>query len=321
MSADKNARRANRTARRELMRTRDARKAWTGVATLVIAAACAADAPPAAAPVPNAPAPAAAPGPASFPVTVTTLDLADPRTGRALPTRVHHPTAGGPHPLVLMAHGYRLTADGYSPLLDRVAARGYVVAAPDFPGTSGRTGDGDRSDLVNQPGYLAAVADGVVAAAGRPDAAVPAVDHPDRLAAMGHSDGGLTAAALAFNDRYRDGRVAAAVVLTGGTALFPGGWSVPDAPPLLAVHGSADTTNPPSASTGMVATLPATAPRHLVTVQGGDHIGPYLGDGSPPVLADAIADFLDLHLRGGAEAAAVERFRRDAGTPPLSLTE
>jgi predicted dienelactone hydrolase len=290
-------------------------------ATIALVTACATE-PPAAAPAPtDRPAPAAEPAPAPVAVAQTTLDLTDPRTGRPLPTRVHHPAGPGPFPLVLMAHGYNLSADGYGPLLDRVAARGYVVAAPDFPHTSSRTGDGDRSDLVNQPGYLAAVADGVVAASGRPAPTVPTVAHPERLAAMGHSDGGLTAAAIAFNDTYRDDRVAAAVVLTGGTALFPGGWSVPDAPPLLAVHGRADGTNPPSASTKMVSTLPATAPRYLVHVDGGDHIGPYMGDSSPVVLADTIADFLDVHLQGRGDPAAVERFRRDAGTPPLSLSE
>jgi predicted dienelactone hydrolase len=290
-------------------------------ATIALVSACATDRPSAAPAPPDRPSPAAVPEPAPVAVALTTLDLADHRTGLPLPTRVHHPAGPGPFPLVLMAHGYDLAADGYGPLLDRVAARGYLVAAPDFPHTSSRTGDGDRSDLVNQPGYLAAVADGVTAAGGRPGATVPAVEHPERLAVMGHSDGGLTAAAMAFNDTYRDGRVAAAVVLTGGTALFPGGWSVPDAPPLLAVHGSADGTNPPSASTRMVSTLPATAPRYLVTVDGGDHTGPYMGDASPAVLADTIADFLDVHLQGRGDPAAVERFRRDAGTPPLSLTE
>jgi dienelactone hydrolase len=263
-------------------------------------------------------------------VGTTTVDVVDEARGRHLPTHVHYPAADAPggldaapaagaFPLVVMAHGYRLPADGYARLLDAVAARGYVIAAPDFPHTA-PTGDGDRADLVNQPADLAAVADRIVAESDRSGSLVPSILRPDRLAVMGHSDGGLTAAAMAYNDSYRDGRVAAAVVLSGGMSLFPGNWSFTDAPPLLAVHGDQDTTNPPAATSQLLEALPPAAPRHLVTVAGGDHIGPFMGDTALPILGTVIADFLDVHLLDRGEQAAIERLHADANTPPLSLS-
>jgi dienelactone hydrolase len=218
-----------------------------------------------------------------------------------------------------MAHGYLLPPDGYERLMQGVAARGYTVAAPDFPHTSPK-GDGNRADLVNQPAELSLVADGIIAESARPGALVPPVNRPERLAVMGHSDGGLTAAAMAYNDTYRDPRVAAVVVMSGGLALFPGGWSVPGPPPLLAIHGDADAVNPPSASTDLIAALPDNVPRYLVTVQGGDHVGPYMGETALVGLATVIADFLYVHLERNGERFADERLHADANAAPLTLT-
>jgi predicted dienelactone hydrolase len=256
------------------------------------------------------------------------LDLLDEARGRPLPTTVHYPAAPGPggqgavpapgpFRLVVMAHGFGLAGEDYAVLLDAVATRGYIVAAPDFPGTS-TSGPGDRRDLVNQPADVAAVADRVVETGGA--GGLPAVADAGRYAVAGHSDGGLTAAALAYNERYRDPRVAAAVVLSGGMAVFPGEWAVPDPPPLLAVHGTADATNPLGASQRLVASLPAGVARSLVLVEGGGHADPFMTTVDVgTALGTVVADFLDLHLGAPAETGAAERFRRDASAPPLTL--
>jgi predicted dienelactone hydrolase len=195
-----------------------------------------------------------------------------------------------------------------------------VVAAPDFPHTSSNGGDGNRGDIVNQPADLVAVLDAIVAGA-VPE--VPAIAHPDRVAVMGHSDGGLTVSALAFNTQYRDPRIAAAVVMTGGRALFPGSYFAPGSPPLLAVHGTADETNPISASVSLWRDLPAGIPGYLVRIDGGSHLGPYLFDTGLPALGEVVADFLDAHLVPSidrhADEGAVTRLERDAGQAPLSI--
>src|SRR5947209_8872423 len=116
-----------------------------------------------------------------------------------------------------MAHGFRLPAGGYERILDAVSAAGYIVAAPAFPHTSAERGDGDRSDIVNQPADLSFVLDAVSGFAQQNPDQLPPVANPSRVAALGHSDGGLTVSAWAYNNSYRDRRVVSAVVMTGGT--------------------------------------------------------------------------------------------------------
>lgn len=243
--------------------------------------------------------------------------------GGEVPTAVEAPpSTAGPFPLVLFAHGFRLPADGYDRLLAATAAHGYVVAAPDFPGTSARGGTGNRGDLTNQPADLSFVADQVVAlgadgpggAAGPP--AIPAIAHPDRIAVAGHSDGGLTATAIAYNPSYRDPRVAAAASFTGGIGLFGGAYDAAEPPPLLLVHGTGDGTNPFSASVGARDAL--ATPSWLVAVDGGDHIGPYMFGTGRPDLGDALAVFLDASLQG--DPAGLDRLATVvAAGPGLAL--
>ena len=287
--------------------------------------------------------PEAPTGQRRHPVGVIERAFVDPARGRTLPVRILYPARGtvatapggevptaadappsaaGPFPLVLFAHGYRLPADGYDRLLAATAAHGYVVAAPDFPGTSSRSGTGNRSDLTNQPADLSFVADQVVALGGSaPDGTggpppVPAIAHPDRIAVAGHSDGGLTATALAYNRTYRDPRVAAAASFTGGIGLFGGAYDAADPPPLLLVHGTGDGTNPFSASVGARDAL--ATPSWLVAVDGGDHIGPYMFGTGRPDLGDALADFLDGSLQG--DPTGLDRLATTvAAAPGLAL--
>ena len=61
--------------------------------------------------------------------------------------------AGGPYPLIVFAHGLGGTPAAYESVVTRLAAAGYVVAAPRFPLSSGGgTGPPDAADVVNQPG-------------------------------------------------------------------------------------------------------------------------------------------------------------------------
>lgn len=227
--------------------------------------------------------------------------------------------AEGPFPLVLLAHGFRLPADGYERIVTTLAMAGYVTVAPWFPHTSPR-GDGNRSDIVNQPADLSYVADRVVEAANGPgaDGTLPALAHPERLAVIGHSDGGLTASAIAYNEQFRDRRVRGAVVMTGGRALFPGTYHTgTDLPPLLAVHGTAD-GNPYSGSVALVRdTAARQVPAWLVTVDGGAHIEPYMYDTALPELAKVILDFVDGAL--GRDAQGWARLQADADAGPLQL--
>jgi dienelactone hydrolase len=255
----------------------------------------------------------------------------DAARARSLPVTVYAPAAGtdpaagvaaGPFPLVLFAHGYLLPGDGYERVLQAIAARGYVVVAPEFPHTSAHGGDGLRADLTNQPADLSFVADRIVELGASPAAAdrlTPPIAHPDRIAVVGHSDGGLTATAIGYGQQFRDRRVAAVISLTGGIGLFPGPFLAEgDPPPVLAVHARDDGTNPWSASAGLFRAVPPGRARYLLTIGAGGHIDPYMYGTGRPELGEAVAAFLDATL--GADPAAAARLVEITGRyPDLSL--
>ncbi|MFD2250358.1 putative dienelactone hydrolase [Pseudochelatococcus lubricantis] len=97
------------------------------------------------------------------------------------------------HPLVVLSHGYGGSWRNLNWLAGELVAEGYAVAAPDHPGTTTFDRDPTRAaTLWERPRDLSRTIDAVLrdpALAGRID--------PDRIAAIGHSLGGWTVAALA----------------------------------------------------------------------------------------------------------------------------
>ena len=146
---------------------------------------------------------------------------------RVLVTYVRIPTRGhAPYPLVVFGHGFALTPHVYAPLLDAWARAGYVVAAPVFPlGNANAPGGPNESDLVNQPADMRFVITRLLALDTRPGGVLHGRIDPHRIAVAGHSDGAVTALAVAYDSRYRDPRVRAAMILSGaemtGMAGFP----------------------------------------------------------------------------------------------------
>ena len=138
---------------------------------------------------------------------------------------------------------------------------------------------------------------------------------PGPVGVIGHSDGGITAAAVAYNAGVADHRVGAAVILSGAEIMYDGPWFTTASPPLLAIHGDADAVNPYWASEQLFAD--ATGPRWLVTVRGGGHLGPFTTGSVEPAVAALIADFLHAQLQGDAGAAA--RIDGDANADGLAL--
>jgi fermentation-respiration switch protein FrsA (DUF1100 family) len=123
------------------------------------------------------------------------------------------------------------------------------------------------------------------------------------VAVMGHSDGGVTAAGVAYNSAAADPRIGAAVVMSGGAFGFSGSWFTGDNPPaLLAIHGTDDDVNPYASSQSLYDD--ATGARWLVSVNGGSHSGPFTTDPSVLDVGALIAGFLHAYLEGDAPAAA-----------------
>jgi len=267
-------------------------------------------------PVPPVASPAAAGGQA-FRIRVfrfvdrsRTIRLPDGRhVARPLETVVRYPAAGGSYPLVVFAHGYTLTPASYDGLLRAWTQAGYVVAAPVFPlENANAPGGPNESDLINQPQDMSFVISRLLALNGRPKDVLGGKIDPSRIAVAGHSDGAETALAVAYDHRFRDPRIRAAIVLSGsalpGMGLFP-----EDGPPLLAMQGTADTTNAPATTAAYFGL--AQRPKFLLWLLGASHLPPYT-DQQPQlgIVERATTAFLDHYLKGRPLAALLEAGQR-----------
>lgn len=99
----------------------------------------------------------------------------------------------GTHPLVVLSHGYGGSWRNLSWLAGELAARGYIVAAPDHPGTT--TFDRSAAEAAKpweRPRDLSRLIDALLE-----DGDIADRIAADRIAVIGHSLGGWTAAALA----------------------------------------------------------------------------------------------------------------------------
>lgn len=267
--------------------------------------ACSTEAAPRVAAAPSAsPAPTRAPKSGHAPAArlalgVRTLTLSR-GADRPLPTTVWYPKTGGPYPMILFSHGLTARPADYAELLTTWARAGFVVAAPTYPHTSRGVRDFQVLDVLNQPADATYVITQVLAALG------DRVD-PRRVAAAGHSAGGVTT--LSMFGGSRDKRLVAGVVLAGRQVL--GGPFTGPAAPLLFVHGKQDQTV--AYADGRAAYDTVTWPKAFLTVTGGGHTpaGQELR-----VVATTTTDFWRWSLYG--DAAAGKRLGADATTGHLA---
>lgn len=251
---------------------------------------------------------------------------------RTLPTLIMYPAVGtarglsqpsarparraGPFPLIVFSHGFRANGPAYGEvLLRRIAAHGYVVAAPTFPLSNASAPGGPKLlDYVNQPADVSFVIDRMLAMNRRPGALHGLIERKE-IGAMGHSLGGITTLGVTYNSANADPRIKAAVPMSGLQLPFPGGkWTFPRVP-LLLIHGDKDETVPYAGSTRAYAA--AKAPRFLLTLLGAPHTpfgAPYLDQ-----IVRTIDDFLDHYLRHDKRAtvARLERNGNSAGVSTL----
>ncbi len=180
-----------------------------------------------------------------------------------------------PFPLVIFGHGFALTPTVYASMLQSWARAGYVVAAPVFPlENANAPGGPEESDLTNQPGDVSFVISRMLAASAATSSPLAGLIDSKQIAVAGHSDGGDTALAVAYDRDYRDPRVSAAVILAG--AEMPGveGFAFPrGSPPLLAIQGTADVVNHPSSTQAFFGA--AQRPKYLLSLPGAEHLPPY----------------------------------------------
>jgi dienelactone hydrolase len=230
------------------------------------------------------------------------------------------PAPGGPFPLIVFAHGFAVSPAPYARLLRSWASAGYVVAAPVFPlESAGAPGGPDESDLVNEPTDISFVISRMLAASASAGAGpLAGVLDDARVAVAGQSDGGEAALAAAFSRRYGDRRVKAAVILSGAEMSGVGGYRfAPGGPALLAVQGTADTTNEPRFTYAFFRS--ARRPKYLLRLIGAQHLPPYTSQQPELGIVERFsASFLDAYVEG--RTAPLQRLLAPGGlTPPAAL--
>jgi hypothetical protein len=225
-----------------------------------------------------------------------------PPEPRRLVTVVRYPRhAAGPFPLIVFGHGFAVTPAYYFRLLRAWAQAGYVVAAPVFPlGNAHAPGGPDEADIVNQPRDMSFVITRLLTvSAGRRGPLTGLID-PREVSVSGQSDGGETALAVAFDRRYLDRRVRAAIILSGAEISGVGGFGFPGArPPLLATQGTADTTNQPRYTYAFFGLAPR--PKYLLKLLGAGHLPPYTYEQPELSIVERVTiAFLDRYLKGAS---------------------
>ncbi|MFJ8687996.1 alpha/beta hydrolase family protein [Micromonospora wenchangensis] len=222
--------------------------------------------------------------------------------------------AAGRFPVVAFSHGLDGRPADYRALTTRWAAAGFVVAAPMFPHT-GKGTDGSVLDVLNQPADVSYVLDKVLAldaAAGDPLRGRLATD---RVAAAGHSAGGVTTIGLFTTGR--DERLRAGVVLAG-TGLGVGTAFAGAAAPQLFVHGRADEVVDYAAGRAVYDAVPW--PKAMLSLTRGDHGRALLGDDTAlRVVSDTTIEFLRWTLYG--DAAARDRLPASAARGDIATLD
>ena len=175
----------------------------------------------------------------------------------------HASADGKRHPALILLHG---SGGNIGFWLDRLAPAlasfGVALFAPHYFEKTGTTRATPEIILDGKhvPQWLIAASDAISHVA-----AHPAVD-PARIALLGVSLGGFMAMALAAND----GRLKAVIEISGG---MPPGYEFglsPATPPVLILHGAADTTVPVSEAHKLDRLLTAASVPHETSILPGE---------------------------------------------------
>ncbi|MGC5021568.1 alpha/beta hydrolase family protein [Micromonospora sp. DT47] len=222
--------------------------------------------------------------------------------------------AAGRFPVVMFSHGLSGRPDDYRELLTRWAAAGFVVAAPTFPHTT-RGADGNVLDVLNQPADVSYALDKVLALDGKAGDPLRGRLATDRVAAAGHSAGGVTT--IGLFTAGRDKRLDAGVVFAG-TALGVGTAFAGAAAPQLFVHGEADEVVDYAAGKAVYDAVPW--PKAMLSLPKGDHGRALLTDGTAlRVISDTTAEFLRWTLYG--DEAARKRLPQEAARNDIATLD
>ncbi|MDP3516482.1 MAG: hypothetical protein Q8S94_04860 [Pseudohongiella sp.] len=178
----------------------------------------------------------------------------------------------GPYPLILYSHGFMSSVSEAEYLVDFLVPKGYVIAAVNYPLSSGGSPGGPTvNDVLNQPGDVSFVLDHLLTRNRTEGDSLYGLIDPERIAAAGLSLGGLTSQLVAFHRNVRDARIAAAVSIAGPAVFLTPTFFSTSAMPFMMIAGSSDAIIPYEAH---AAPIPQKSPQSLlVTLDGGTHVG------------------------------------------------
>ena len=190
---------------------------------------------------------------------------------RTFPLTVWYPRdVSGRLPLVIHSHGILSNRSELDYAAGHLASLGYIVAAPDYPLTSGSAeGGANALDVVNQPTDISFLIDSMMAwpADERP---FEAEADPGRIGLSGYSLGGLTSYLATYHPRWRDPRVRATVAIAGPSSGFTEEFFANSDAPLLSIAGTADALiEYQSNGATMTERAPASS---LLVIDGGSHL-------------------------------------------------
>ncbi|MCG8414902.1 MAG: hypothetical protein MI746_11850 [Pseudomonadales bacterium] len=174
-------------------------------------------------------------------------------------------------PLIIHSHGIVSERTELAYVAEALASRGYVVAAANYPLTSGETeGGANANDVVNQPGDISFLIDSILALAGGDKPFVGDIDET-RIGLTGYSLGGLTTYLTTYHANWREPRIAAAVAIAGPSAPFAPEFFSTTNIPFLAIAGTADALIEYRRN---AQDIPQRSPQsQLITIEGGTHLG------------------------------------------------
>ena len=237
----------------------------------------------------------------SLPVSTTTVTVSE--AGRSFSARLVQPTgeAHGAYPVVAFGHGFTQATSRYQSVLAALAARGYVVIAPNT-----------ETGLLPNHGRLA---DDLAIAIRWAQRTQPNA-HPTLDAVSGHSMGGGAALLAADRNPSVDSVVTFAAAETRPSAMTASaGITVP----AMFVVGSRDRIVTPETTKRMYAAKPS--PAIFATITGGYHCGfldssSFLGFGCDSgsisrstqlsITRTLLGDWLDRTLKSAAAAPVPE---------------